>query len=121
MQKTANSNKVTSFLYGLFVGWMCLVSGYLHAEVDDGLSLRDILNNPLDHQEVSIDGLILKRLDRNTYLIQDGTAAMQVSIPSSLAPKGGFAPKDYISVEGILNVEWGKSIEIDINSVTFSF
>lgn len=101
--------------------WLFLVPVHLYAESAENISLKDILESPTEHKKVSVDGLILKRLDKDTYLIQDGTAAVPISIPAELTPKGGFVPKNHISFEGNLDLNWGKGIEIDVDSLTFSF
>ncbi len=84
-------------------------------------SFKQLAQKPQMYNKVKLKGIVIERLDNDTYVVYDGTGTIDINVPSSLIPEGGLTPKSYISFEGHVDVEWDRSVEIDVDGLTFSF
>ena len=91
------------------------------SEMAGDLTVKEVAGSSIDQEKVVFDGMVMKRLGKDTYLIQDSTGAIKVVIPLHLLPSGGLRSRDIVSIKGRTNVENGRLTGVRVNHMTFSF
>ena len=91
------------------------------SEMAGDLTVEEVAGSSIDEKKVRFNGMVMKRLGKDTYLIQDSTGAVKVVIPLHLLPSGGLRSRDIVSIKGKTDVENGRLTGIRVNHMTFSF
>ena len=85
------------------------------------IQLREILSQTADKGDAIISGVIIKRISPGNYLIHDGTGTLEVDIPHHKLPPDGLLPHTPIRLQGVIQDDENESLEIDVDTIHWSF
>ncbi|GAA4648221.1 hypothetical protein GCM10023116_04880 [Kistimonas scapharcae] len=103
---------------------LLLFTGALPAEesVEKPLiQLREILSQTAEKGGATISGIVIKRISPGNYLIHDGTGTLEVDIPHHQLPPGGLLPHTPIRLQGVVQHDENENLEIDVDTIHWSF
>jgi len=82
-------------------------------------SVSDVLKNPVDDMEVTLEGTLSRRIGKNKYMFSDGVAEIRVEIDSKHFPSSTqISEKTRIRLHGDIEKDFMESPEIDVKQVT---
>lgn len=73
---------------------------------------------PQDDQRVTLEGVLVRKLDKEDYLFSDGTGEIKVEIDDKRFPTGEVNDKTRLRIEGEVDVSRDKPTKIDAKRVT---
>lgn len=79
-------------------------------------NLATILQNPIDDQEVKLEGYIIQKLGKERYLFSDGKNEIQVEIDDKDLPRKSFNEKHKVVIYGEVDKD-RKGVEIDVDRI----
>ncbi|RYG60730.1 MAG: NirD/YgiW/YdeI family stress tolerance protein [Alphaproteobacteria bacterium] len=83
-----------------------------------GVSVKAILDNPVDNQKVNIQGTLLSHVGGERYMFSDGTGQIQLEIDKDKLPTGMKAgERTRVEIQGEVDKEPRKNLEIDVDMV----
>ncbi|WP_211825301.1 NirD/YgiW/YdeI family stress tolerance protein [Kistimonas asteriae] len=103
---------------------LLLLAGALAAEesVEKPLiQLHEILSQTAEKGDATISGVVIKRISPGNYLIHDGTGTLEVDIPHHKLPPGGLLPHTPIRLQGVIQHDENEILEIDVDTIHWSF
>lgn len=80
--------------------------------------LAQILDKPLDDDQVKLEGYLIKKVSSDKYLFSDGKNQIRVEIDQDVFPAQPFDDKDRILIEGEVEKDFLQSPEIDVKRLT---
>ena len=110
-------------VYGLF---SCLVAaqpvGLEHHQDDiQKITVREALHADQPHAEVEISGIVLRQTGTHQVLLHDGNEIIEIEIPFSQMPSGGFHINTRVKIKGeIIHEEFGDHA-VEVNEVFWLF
>lgn len=82
-------------------------------------SVSEVLKNPVDDMEVTLEGTLSKRLSKNKYMFSDGVAEIRVEIdPKHFPVSTLISEKTRVRLHGDIEKDFMESPEIDVKLVT---
>lgn len=81
-------------------------------------TVAQVLKNPVDDQNVSLTGILTKKVGSDKYTFSDGTGEIRVEIDSEDFPKVAVDDKTKIRITGEVEKDFMESPEIDVDTVT---
>lgn len=82
-------------------------------------SVSDVLKNPVDDMEVTLEGTLSQRIGKNKYMFSDGVAEIRVDIESKHFPAATqISEKTRVRLHGDIEKDFLESPEIDVKRVT---
>ncbi|GAA4033929.1 NirD/YgiW/YdeI family stress tolerance protein [Actimicrobium antarcticum] len=82
------------------------------------ISIADILNNPVDNQEVVSRGFLISKVGTEKYLFSDGISQIRVEIDTEDFPAQKIDDKTHIEIRGEVEKDYLESPEIDVKHIT---
>lgn len=81
-------------------------------------SVEEILKNPVDDQEVQLQGHLLRKLSAKTYVFSDGTADIVAEIkPKRFEGVGEINDKTKVEITGEVDTSLYRAPEIEVDSI----
>ncbi len=99
------------------------VTGYAYAQYtgpnvsQQTRSVSDILKNPVDDRRIILDGYIIRKVSHEKYIFSDGTGEIRVEIDDDKLPSSRFDDKVKVQIHGEIDVNDGRSPEIDVDAI----
>lgn len=81
-------------------------------------TVAEILKNPIDDQEVSLQGKLLKKLSSDKYLFSDGTGEIIVEIDNDDFPDQKVFENTVVQISGEIEKDFLVTPEIDVKRLT---
>lgn len=82
------------------------------------VSVEEILKNPVDDQEVQLQGHILRKLGAKSYIFSDGTAEIVAEIkPRRFEGLGEINDKTKVEIVGEVDTSLRRAPEIEVDSL----
>ena len=85
------------------------------------VTVKEALSEELHGETVDITGVVIYQVGPGTILLHDGTAAIEVDVPSSQIPKDGLKPNTRVRIKGEVTHEESSSHEVEANQVFWVF
>lgn len=79
-------------------------------------NLANIVKNPVDDQEVRLEGHIVKKIGKERYLFSDGSNQVEIELDDDDLPKQGLNDKQKVVIYGEVD-KHRKGFEIDVDRV----
>ncbi|MCB1757787.1 MAG: NirD/YgiW/YdeI family stress tolerance protein [Gammaproteobacteria bacterium] len=80
-------------------------------------SVADVLQNPVDDAPVSLEGVLVRRIDSETYLFSDGTGEIEVEIEAEHMPRESFDQTRRLRLIGEVDTRLLRAPEIEVDRV----
>lgn len=81
------------------------------------LNVAYVLKNPVDDQNVVLEGVILRKVSREKYIFSDGSAEIQVEIDDKKMPATQIDDKTKVQILGNVDLEIYRSPQIDVDAI----
>lgn len=82
-------------------------------------SVSDVLKNPVNDMDVTLEGTISRKIGKNKYMFSDGSAEIRVEIDQKHFPAATpIGEKTRVRLHGEIEKDFMESPEIDVKQVT---
>ncbi|HEY6644963.1 NirD/YgiW/YdeI family stress tolerance protein [Povalibacter sp.] len=81
-------------------------------------SVAEVLKNPVDDAPVTLEGYIVKQVDKDKYIFSDGTTEIRVEIDAEDFPATPVNEKTRVQIRGEVDKDILNGPEIDVEAVT---
>ncbi len=81
-------------------------------------TVAEILKNPVDDQNVSLKGVLTKKVGSDKYTFSDSTGEIRVEIDAEDFPKISVDEKTTIQITGEVEKDFMTTPEIDVDTVS---
>lgn len=86
--------------------------GYANADI------QAILDNPQDDENVVLEGMLVRKIGDELYILSDGTSEIGVEIDDDDFPNGEVSATTRVRVEGEVDTHRSRETDIDAERVT---
>lgn len=91
---------------------------YVGPTAAPALSVKEILKNPVDDQDVRLQGYLLRQLSAKTYMFSDGTAEIVAEIkPKRFKDLPEINEKTQVEIVGEVDTSRYRAPEIEVESI----
>lgn len=80
-------------------------------------SVSAILQNPVDDQDVQLQGHLLRQISNDKYVFSDGTGEIVAEIKAKRLPNEPINEKTLIQIAGEVDTGFSRPPEIEVDSV----
>jgi uncharacterized protein (TIGR00156 family) len=81
-------------------------------------TVAEILKNPVDDVQVTLDGHLVRQVGKEKYLFTDGTGEIRVEIDTEDFPAVRIDDKTKVKLQGEVEKDFMQSPEIDVKQLT---
>ncbi|CAJ49436.1 YgiW/YdeI family stress tolerance OB fold protein [Bordetella avium] len=99
--------------------WLAPASAqYVGPQVNPNMSISQMMKNAPDDAHVTLRGHLVRQINHEKYLLDDGTGQIRVEIDPHLFPRGTpVGPQTLVEVSGELDRELVGLSEVDVKSL----
>lgn len=80
-------------------------------------TIQAIIDDPKDGNYVSVDGVLVRKLDEETYLFSDGIAEIEVEIDEDDFPKSDVSETTRVRIEGKVDTHLIRDVDIEADRI----
>ncbi|MEX2516903.1 MAG: NirD/YgiW/YdeI family stress tolerance protein [Gammaproteobacteria bacterium] len=80
-------------------------------------SVKEVIDNPVDDQDVLLRGSLISRLSKDKYTFSDGSGEIRVEIDDDEFPRQPISESTVIEIYGEVEKDFLESPEIDVGRV----
>lgn len=80
-------------------------------------SLTEVIQSPVDGQNVQLRGKLLQKLNHNKYLFSDGKSQIRVQIRNEIFPRQAIDDNTEIEIVGQIEKDFMDTPEIDVTNI----
>ena len=116
MNKTTLRSAFATGLLGLVLA-APVSAQYVGPSAMGGASVSAILQNPVDDQDVQLQGHLLRQISNDKYVFSDGTGEIVAEIKAKRLPNEPINEKTLIQIVGEVDTGFSRPPEIEVDSV----
>lgn len=81
-------------------------------------TVKSVLDNGKDDQLVTLEGSIISQVKKDEFNFQDATGTIRVEIDQKVFAGQKVTPQNLIRIEGEVDKDFARPIEIDVHKLT---
>ena len=83
-------------------------------------TVAEILKNPVDDVQVSLEGHVLRQVGKEKYVFSDGTGEIRIEIDAEDFPASRIDDKTKVKLQGEVEKDFMQSPQIDVKQIAIA-